>query len=594
MRFVKSGHLPHKYLILALFLGAFPLYFTSAAAQAPNPATPVPMGMVSINFDDGKISGFQNAIPILDAAGLKSTQYIITGFLGTPGYIGVPDLLSMQADGHEIGAHSRTHGDLRIPSLDRLATETAGSRQDLIALGMSPSEPFAYPSGYSNTTVAQAVSNNGFFMGRVAGGGLNVPATTDLFNVKCVDVTNTLSLGDVEYWITKAKDQKQWLILLFHDVDNTGSTYSTPPQMFRDIVDYLVAEKVPVVTMSQALANMRQLKGIKIQPPSSSISTPNADPVITVGDSVTFQGAVTQPVTTALTYHWSFGANSGIADSTIVNPNAVQFMNPGVFTVTFTATDTAGLSSTSTRIVTVLPSTPSVIPNHNWKVVYVDSQQVTYEGAKAIDGTDRPWATESSPVSSPLPHEIQLDLGAVYDLTGFQYLPRQDSSWGRVGQFAFYVSTDGVGWKNPVASGTFSTNDSLLKTVAFKKNLARFVRFVALSSVSNALVEVTEIKVIGTLADAAPMATIVYPITDLTIRTGDSVTFLGTATVQNANSTPLSWAWSFSSKYTSIVSSVQNPGAIKFATPGKYRVQLNVTDALGRISKVEKRTIDVQ
>ena len=35
-------------------------------------------GLVSINFDDGYQSMYDNGLPILDAAGLKSTQYIIT------------------------------------------------------------------------------------------------------------------------------------------------------------------------------------------------------------------------------------------------------------------------------------------------------------------------------------------------------------------------------------------------------------------------------------------------------------------------------------------------------------------------------------
>jgi PKD repeat protein len=294
-------------------------------------------------------------------------------------------------------------------------------------------------------------------------------------------------------------DQKAWLILLFHDVDNTGSTYSTTPLIFQHIVNYLAAKNVPVVTMSQALVTIQKLNGNTGQPPASAISAPDSDPVITVGDSVTFQGSVDQSSATALTYNWNFGANSGIADSSVINPNAVQFMNPGVYTVTFTVTNTARLSSSATRIVTVLPVTASVIPNNNLKVVYVDSQQVTYEGAKAIDGTGRDWATEWSPVSSPLPHEIQLDLGDVYDLTGFQYLPRQDSSWGRIGRYAFYVSSDGTNWNSAVATGRFSTDDNLLKTVTFSKARARFVRLVALSSVSGQYVEVNELNVIGTV-----------------------------------------------------------------------------------------------
>lgn len=45
----------------------------------------------------------------------------------------------------------------------------------------------------------------------------------------------------------------------------------------------------------------------------------------------------------------------------------------------------------------------------------------------------------------PPPHEIQIDLGAVYDVDGLRYLLRQDGQLnGTIGQYAVSVSLDGV------------------------------------------------------------------------------------------------------------------------------------------------------
>ena len=47
-----------------------------------------------------------------------------------------------------------------------------------------------------------------------------------------------------------------------------------------------------------------------------------------------------------------------------------------------------------------------------------------------------------------MPHAITINLGRLYDLTAFRYLPRQDgSACGWIKDYAFYVSADGVNWR---------------------------------------------------------------------------------------------------------------------------------------------------
>ena len=97
---------------------------------------------------------------------------------------------------------------------------------------------------------------------------------------------------------------------------------------------------------------------------------------------------------------------------------------------------------------------------NGWSVVYVDSQETScYNGAaaNAIDGNPSTmWHTQFCGAAPPTPHEIQINLGGSYNLTAFQYLPRQDgSACGWIGQYEFYVSADGVNWGTAVATGTF-------------------------------------------------------------------------------------------------------------------------------------------
>src|SRR5207245_1370101 len=97
------------------------------------------------------------------------------------------------------------------------------------------------------------------------------------------------------------------------------------------------------------------------------------------------------------------------------------------------------------------------IPHSGWSLKYVDSQDPSYPATNAFDAnTASFWHTLTGSSPTPQPHEIQISLGSVQTLSGFSYLPRQDAcSNGWVKQYEFYVSSDGVNWGTPVASGSF-------------------------------------------------------------------------------------------------------------------------------------------
>ncbi|MGW4695541.1 TIM-barrel domain-containing protein [Kitasatospora cineracea] len=129
------------------------------------------------------------------------------------------------------------------------------------------------------------------------------------------------------------------------------------------------------------------------------------------------------------------------------------------------------------------------IPQAGWKVVAADSQETTNENgaaANAIDGSSATiWHTQWSGTAAPLPHEIQLDLGARYAVDGLGYLPRQDGGVnGRIGQYEVYVSDSTTDWGPPVATGTFADTASA-KKAAFTAKTGRYLRLRALTEAGN-------------------------------------------------------------------------------------------------------------
>ena len=325
------------------------------------------------------------------------------------------------------------------------------------------------------------------------------------------------------------------------------------------------------------------------QSPNAVIDFTSQNVTIDAGGSVLFTGTGSDPNSNVpLSYLWKFGVGSGVPDSTLQDPGSVQFNIPGTYTVSFTVTDALGLSdpTPAVRVVTVRSSSP-VIPKTGWSLRYADSQELVGENgaaANAFDGNvNTIWHTKWYGGSPAHPHEIQIDLGATYTIDGFRYLPRQDGGVnGRIGQYEFYVSADGVSWGSSVAVGGF-VNDAGEKQVSFAPLAGRYVRLRAISEVNgNPWTSMAEINVLGTLSggNQAPNGMIDSPSGGVTIDAGGSVVFTGTGSDPN-NNVPLSYLWKFGVGSGVPDSTLQDPGSVQFNIPGTYTVSFTVTDALG-------------
>jgi peptidoglycan/xylan/chitin deacetylase (PgdA/CDA1 family) len=210
-------------------------------------------GMVTWTFDDGLTSRYQNGIPILNAAGLKSSQYIISGNFALPGYITPQQMLTMQSQGHEIGGHTKTHPHLTALSLAQATEEITGGRNDLLALGATPINTFVFPFGDYNDQIEQIVRNAGYKGARNSDVGYNTK-NTDKFRLHSKHIEANVTVDQIKSYINTAMAEKTWVILEAHNVSNGSSQYNITPANFQAVVDYLVQNNIPVVTMDQGLA----------------------------------------------------------------------------------------------------------------------------------------------------------------------------------------------------------------------------------------------------------------------------------------------------------------------------------------------------
>jgi len=180
----------------------------------------------------------------------------------------------------------------------------------------------------------------------------------------------------------------------------------------------------------------------------------------------------------------------------------------------------------------------------------VDSQETScYNGAasNAFDGSSSTmWHTQYCGSTPAMPHEIQINLGGSYILSGFQYLARQDGcAHGWISQYEFYVSADGVNWGTPVASGNFSYGG--LSTacpgggvpapmqVSFSPVTGQFIRLRALSEINgNPWTSAADIDAIGMPAQNAALSQVSLSPANVIAGTSSNLTLTLTGPAPNA------------------------------------------------------------
>jgi peptidoglycan/xylan/chitin deacetylase (PgdA/CDA1 family) len=169
-----------------------------------------------------------------------------------PDYMTPSQIQSLAAAGYEVGAHTMTHADLTAVSAAGALAEVAGSRADLINLGITPTT-FVYPYGSYSTAIEQMVAAQGFVGARTVNDGYNT-ATTDRFALLHHEVDADTTVAQVQGWIDTAAQTGSWLILTFHEVSSSGGFYRTTPATFQQIVNMVSASSLTPVTMAGGLA----------------------------------------------------------------------------------------------------------------------------------------------------------------------------------------------------------------------------------------------------------------------------------------------------------------------------------------------------
>ena len=255
------------------------------------------------------------------------------------------------------------------------------------------------------------------------------------------------------------------------------------------------------------------------------------------GATVTLAGGTNPSTAADSSGNYSF---TGLSNGTYtVTPSETGLaFTPASQQVTVNGADVTGVNFTA--------QVPASIPHDLWSVLFTDSQETSCQkgaAGNAIDGNPGTmWVTQWCPTSPPTPHEIQINLGASYSLSAFQYLPRQDGCGnGWIQQYEVYVSTDGADWGTAVAIGSFSYGTLSTRCpgagvpsaiqVNFNAVTGQYIRLRALSEINgNPWTAAAEINVLGVLVSGQTAALASVSLSPATVMGGGSSTATVTLT----------------------------------------------------------------
>ena len=145
---------------------------------------------IFITFDDGFVSNWQCALPLMREQGCQAINFLVADRLGqssdwetTEGGEARPLMDDVQirewlSEGNWVGAHTCSHPRLSQIPLNQAKEEIMGSKKKLEDRFGVPIEHFAYPYGDYNATVRDVVWEAGFKTASTMHRGVNTANTS--------------------------------------------------------------------------------------------------------------------------------------------------------------------------------------------------------------------------------------------------------------------------------------------------------------------------------------------------------------------------------------------------------------------------------
>jgi peptidoglycan/xylan/chitin deacetylase (PgdA/CDA1 family) len=191
--------------------------------------------IVSLTFDDGYLSQFKTAIPLLKKRNLPATFYVITGNIDSTIKNAIKENVTVD---YEIGSHTVTHPDLSKIGNAEAYKELFDSKTYLQHyFGINSGLTMSYPFGRYNTSITQ-MTKSLYLAGRTTDPGYNSFYSLERYALKTFGFDDKTGITRANSRIDFAIQNHLWLVEMIHAINN-GSYLSLDSTTLSEHLDYI-------------------------------------------------------------------------------------------------------------------------------------------------------------------------------------------------------------------------------------------------------------------------------------------------------------------------------------------------------------------
>lgn len=288
-------------------------FWLGGLATIPEPS----QGIVSITMDDGWVTQFTKMAPVLSSYSIPATAYMIKETLdANSSYMTTAQAKALHdINGWELAGHALTN--LTTLTTGQVDIDLLNSKNLLVQNNWSDgADNFAYPNGAVSPDVI-ARTGKQFRTGRTvmtqptsASPWMETLPPADPMKLRAVLMSPSVSTATVAGYIDRAKNDKQWLILIFHKMNDSVTTSDTldyQVSSFTAICQYIKDSGIRTATVRDAMkmSSIINTVGEGNQKIGGSLSYPNFSPktsnyVITSTETVVLASATAAGLTVQL------------------------------------------------------------------------------------------------------------------------------------------------------------------------------------------------------------------------------------------------------------------------------------------------------
>ncbi len=232
-------------------------------ALVPEPTAEFPKGLLSFTFDDNWSMMPDIAAVVLARHDFPATAYVIIDYVDKQDRATHDQLHDLQLHGWDIAVHAFTgaHHDARFPTLPAEVVEDdlVDARAWLMRYGFHGHHHCAYPGGdfaYGGSNVLPIVGRYFTSCRTIYQRQREAWPPSDPLKLRVLYVTNGTSRAAVELAVDRARDNHEWIILVFHKLVSGEPVLSTEWKTadFEQLVEHVAASGIEVATVASALA----------------------------------------------------------------------------------------------------------------------------------------------------------------------------------------------------------------------------------------------------------------------------------------------------------------------------------------------------